>query len=287
MNGGLVRLREILNEITPSERKVAEFILQNPEQIIEWSVAELARESGGSQAAVIRLCKSAGFKGYQELKLKVAGDLQGAAASNGGYQELSRDSTIEEIIESVSNNNIQSIHDTLKIIDAANVQRAVDALHHAQRIFFYGIGASNLIAQDAQLKFTRIGKTCLSYSDVDLQLMSAVMLNKDDVVIGISYSGETTEIVDCILQANQLGATTISITRYGNSKLSQSANIPLYISSTETEIRSAATSSRITQLNMIDILYLGVASLDYDQSVTYLEKSRKVVERHRRGRSRG
>lgn len=284
MNGGLVRLREILNEITPSERKVAKYILQNAERFITWSVAELARESGGSQAAVIRLCKSAGFKSYQELKLKVAGDLQGGAASHGGYQELSRESTIEEIIERVSNNNIQSIHDTLKILDPANVQRAVEALYQAERIFCYGIGASNLIAQDAKQKFTRIGKTCLSYSDVDLQLMSTIMLGKGDVVIGISYSGETAAIVDCMMQAHELGATTTSITRYGHSKISQLADIPLYTSSTETEIRSAATSSRITQLNLIDILYLGVASRDYDKSVQYLESSRKVVARRRHRR---
>lgn len=283
INGGIVRLREILHDITPSERKVAEYILNNPKRIIEFSVAELAQESGGSQAAVIRLCKSAGFKGYQELKLKVAGDLQSGDSDKNGYQELSRESTIEEIIESVSNNNIQSIRDTLKIITPGNVEKAVDALHRAKRIFFYGIGASNLIAQDAQQKFTRINKTSLSFADVDLQLITSVMLGEGDVVIGISYSGETQAIIDCMMHARELGATTISITRYGNSQVSRLADIPLYITSTETEIRSGATSSRITQLNMIDILYLGVASRDYDQSVAYLDKSRKVIEKRWRG----
>ncbi|MBP1993152.1 MurR/RpiR family transcriptional regulator [Paenibacillus eucommiae] len=282
MNGGLVRLREILNAITPSERKVADFILQDPQRIVGMSVAQLSQESGGSQAAVIRLCKSAGFKGYQELMLKVLGDLQeerSGIGSGGGYQEFIRGDSIERIIENVSNNNIQSIRDTLKIMTPAHIEKAVDALLRAKRIYFYGIGASNLIAVDAQQKFIRINKTSFSFTDSDLQIITAVMLERDDVAVGISYSGETQEIVECMKRARELGATTISITRYGNSTVSQLADIPLYISSTETEIRSGATSSRITQLNMIDILYLGVASREYDKSVRYLEISRSAVKK--------
>ncbi|OXM83239.1 MurR/RpiR family transcriptional regulator [Paenibacillus rigui] len=281
MNGGLVRLREILNLITPSERKVAEFILQDPERIIGLSVAQLSQESGGSQAAVIRLCKSAGFKSYQELMLKVAGDLKDES-NETGYQEIKGEDSIERIIENASNNNIQSIRDTLKILSPANVQKAVEAILRAKRIYFYGIGASNLIATDAQHKFMRINKTSFSFADSDLQLVSSVMLTKDDAVIGISYSGETPTIVECMKRARESGAATISITRYGSNAVSQLADIPLFISSTETEIRSGATSSRITQLNVIDILYLGVASREYDQSVNYLEKSRSAVRKARR-----
>lgn len=282
MNGGLVRLREIISTITPSERKVADFIISDPQRIIGMSVAQLALESGGSQAAVIRLCKSAGFKGYQELMLKVIGDLQEEGGGSGGYHEFGRGDTIEQIIESVSNNNIQSIRDTLKVMTAAHVERAVDALQRAKRIYFYGIGASNLIAVDAQLKFMRINKTCFSFMDPDLQLISSTMLEKDDAVVGISYTGETQTIVDCLKRAKEAGSTVISLTRYGGTRVSQLADIPLYTTSTETEIRSGATSSRITQLNLIDILYLGVASRDYDQSVRYLEKSRSAVKKQKR-----
>jgi len=281
MDGGLVRLREILSDITPSERKVAEFILSSPKEMIGMSVAQLAQQSGGSQAAVIRLCKSMGLKGYQELMLKVAGDLQKDAGS-AGYQEIRKDDTMEQIIQSVSNNNIQSIRDTIKVLDSVMVKQAVDALHRAKRIFFFGIGASNLIALDAQLKFMRINKTCLSFTDPDLQLISSVMLTKDDVAVCISYSGETAAIIECIVRAQELGATTVSITKYGNNSVSSHADIPLYITSTENEIRSGATSSRITQLNVIDILYLGVASLEYEQSVDNLEKSRSIIKKMKR-----
>ncbi|MCY9512820.1 MurR/RpiR family transcriptional regulator [Paenibacillus apiarius] len=276
MNGGLVRLREILDDITPSERKVAEFILQHPADMIGLSIAELARQSGGSQAAVIRLCKSMGFKGYQELMLKVAGDLQEGKEPQG-YQEIRPHDSVETIIQNVSNNNIQSIRDTVKILDAPMVALAVEAMHKADRLYFFGLGASNLIAQDAQHKFLRINKTSFSFTDPHLQLTSSVMLTSRDAAIGISYSGETEYAIASLKAAREAGATTISITKYGHSTLSGIADIPLFISSTENEIRSGAMASRITQLNIIDILYLGVASRNYDNSVTYLEKSRAII----------
>ncbi|WP_411345001.1 MurR/RpiR family transcriptional regulator [Paenibacillus sp. WLX1005] len=282
MNGGLVRLREIIHTITPSERKVASFILEQPQRLVGMSVAQLAEQSGGSQAAVIRLCKSAGFKGYQELMLKVAGDLQEQSQSQSGYQEINPDDSIERIIENVSANNIQSIRDTVKILNPASIEQAVQALLDAKRIFFFGIGASNLIATDAQHKFLRINKTCFAFADADLQLISSVMLTPDDTVVGISYSGKTPVTVECMKIAREAGARTISITRYGNTPVGSLADIPLHISSTENEIRSGATSSRITQLNVIDILYLAVASRDYEQSVTYLEKSRNIVRKSKR-----
>ncbi|TCZ77411.1 MurR/RpiR family transcriptional regulator [Paenibacillus albiflavus] len=281
MSGGLVRLREILDELTLSERKVAEYILNHPDEMIGMSVAQLAQQSGGSQAAVIRLCKSLGLKGYQELMIKVAVDLQKDVGSDS-YQEFHPNDTIEQIIQSVSNNNIQSIRDTAKIIDPIRIQKAVNAIIQAKRIYFYGQGASNLIAIDAQHKFLRINKTCFAFADADLQVTSSVMLTPEDVAITVSYSGETPYMIECIKRANTSGATTISLTKYGNTTISQLADIPLYSTSTENEIRSGATSSRITQLNIIDILYLGVASKQYSASLEYLEKSRDIIKKMKR-----
>ncbi|WP_046216350.1 MurR/RpiR family transcriptional regulator [Paenibacillus wulumuqiensis] len=278
MNGGLVRLREIIGTITPSERKVASFILEHPRQLVGLSVAQLAEQSGGSQAAVIRLCKSAGFKGYQELMLKVAGDLRDESPI-GGYQEIHPADSIQQIIEQVSLNTIQSIRDTVKVLNPLHVEQAIEALNRAQRLFFFGTGASHLVASDAQHKFLRINKPGFAFSDTDRQLIASSMLTPEDTVIGISYSGQTTVTTECMKIARDAGATTISITRYGSNAVSNLAMIPLYISALEDEIRSGATSSRITQLNVIDILYLGVASRSYHRSLDYLEQSRHAVQR--------
>ncbi|MCM3784596.1 MurR/RpiR family transcriptional regulator [Neobacillus mesonae] len=278
MNGGLVRLKEFYETLNPSERKIAAYILQQPSEIIELSVAELAAKSGASQAAIIRLCKTIGFKGYQDLKLKVAGDLQ-EADEQAGYQEIRPNDSVSAMIRSVSNNNIQSIRDTLKIMDEAMVERAVSLMDQARRIYFFGVGASNLIAMDAQQKFLRINKMSFSFADPHQQLTSAVTMTEEDVAVCISYSGETAEVLRAAEIVRERGAEVISMTKYGHSKLSKLATVPLYTSSTENEIRSGAMGSRITQLNLIDILYLCVASKNYEQSVKYLEESRQALKR--------
>ncbi|GAA3409021.1 MurR/RpiR family transcriptional regulator [Paenibacillus hodogayensis] len=278
MNGGLVRIREMVQHVTPSERIIAEYILAHPEEMAHMSVADLAERSGGSQAAIIRLCKSLGLKSYMELKMKVVGDLQTAVPESDEYREFSPNDPIEAIVQNVSHNNMQSIRDTMKILDIGHLQRAVEALGKASRIFFYGTGASNLIAQDAQQKFLRINKPSFTFTDPTVQLTAAVTAREDDVAVGISYSGETKPVIQSLLYANEAGATTISITKYGNTTLSEVAGIPLYIAATENEIRSGAMASRITQLNLIDILYLSVASSNYGEAVEYLQRSRKVLK---------
>ncbi|AIQ12012.1 MurR/RpiR family transcriptional regulator [Paenibacillus durus] len=277
MNGGLVRLREMLETLNPSEGKIASYILQHPDEIIHLSVAELAQKSGSSQAAIVRLCKSIGFKGYQELKIKVAGDLQTRDPVVAGYQEIRPNDTVTAIMQNVSNNNIQSIRDTLTILDPSMVELAVEALDRAKRIYFFGVGASNLIAMDAQQKFLRINKTSFSFADPHVQLTSAITADADDTAVCISYSGETKEVIRAAALFKEQGGTVISIAKYGNSTLSRRADIPLCTSSTENEIRSGAMASRITQLNLIDILYLAVASRNYEKSVVYLEKSRQSI----------
>jgi DNA-binding MurR/RpiR family transcriptional regulator len=280
VNGGLVRLKELFHSLTPSEKKVAEYILSHPDHMIELSIAQLAESSGASQAAIVRLCKSMGLKGYQDLKIKVAGDLQlqQHTPAGNGYQEIRPGESVQNIIQYVSSNNVQSILDTVKILDPVKVTQAVEALVKAKRIFFYGMGASNLIALDAQQKFLRINRNAFAFADPHVQLTSTVTLSADDVAVGISYSGETRQIISALKSAKNHGAATISISKYGHNALSSYADYPLFISSTEHEIRSGAMASRISQFTVIDMLYLGVASQGYEESVQYLEESRKLIQ---------
>ena len=133
MKGGLVRLRALLDDLTPSERKIGAYILEHPQETVQSSVAQLSERSGGSPAAIIRLCKSLGVNGFQELKLKIAGDLQ----TNEQYQytEIRPKDSVESIIQHVSTNNIQSIKDTVHILDSKLVDQAVNMLDKANRIF--------------------------------------------------------------------------------------------------------------------------------------------------------
>ncbi|GAK03767.1 sialic acid utilization regulator, RpiR family [Geomicrobium sp. JCM 19037] len=279
-NGGLVRIREAMPSIKRAERNAARYILEHPEKVITMSVKQLADASGSSQAAIIRMCKGIGLEGFQELKVRIAGDLQMRDQSNTiTYQEIRADDGAEVLMRNISENNIFSIKETLHILDEQAISKAIQALHRAERIEFYGAAASQLIAQDAQQKFIRINKPCTAYQDMHMQITSSVTLTSEDVAFAISYSGETRHILHAIQNAKKRGATTIALTRYGSNSLSDLVDIPLYTSSSEAEIRSSASSSRIAQLNVIDILFTGVAAINYDESVDYLNETREALRK--------
>ncbi|GGH76304.1 DNA-binding MurR/RpiR family transcriptional regulator [Pullulanibacillus pueri] len=279
LSGGLSRLKEVNQSLNPSEQKAAKYIIKYPEKMVEMTVSDLAEASGSSQSAIIRLCKSLGLKGYQDLKLRVAGDLQDDRSHGDEYKEIRPESGLKTIMTSVSNNNIYSINETLKLLDIDQLQKVIDLVKQAQRIDFYGTGASQLVAQDAQHKFMRINKVCTAYADTHLQLTSAVTLTENDVAFAISNSGETRQIIESIKAAKEAGAKTIGMTRYGNSTLGSLVDIHIQTLSAESDIRSAATSSRIVQLNILDILYVAIASQNYDESIHYLNRSREAIKK--------
>ncbi|MCM3145680.1 MurR/RpiR family transcriptional regulator [Brevibacillus sp. MER 51] len=281
LNGGLVSLQAILDQLKPSERKVADYILAHPEDVVKLSVQKLAEYSGVSEATIIRLARSLNMKGYQELKLRVAGDLTKQTAI-GSYQEIMMEGSVESIMQAVSWNNIQSIQDTLSVLSNEEVKKAVDVLSVARKIDVYGVGASAVIADDIRQKFSRINLWCEAYSDFHAQLTSAVTLTEKDAVIGISYSGQTEDIIQSLTEAKQQGATIITLTKLGPSPVAELANIRLFTSSVEKSIRSGAMASRIAQLNVIDILFITMISRMQEQVIPLLEKSRLAVSRTKR-----
>ena len=278
MHGCLLKVREIYSYLTPSEQKVAGYILNYPEQSVGLSIVELADLSGASKAAIIRFCKTLGFDGYREFALKIATDIAVSMENeqDDGYTDIQVGDDLETLIRNVSHNNKKSIDDTLEVLDAEEMRRAIEVLHVAGRIDFYGVGASGIIAQDAQQKFMRINRYANAYTDTHLQATAATLLSPGDAAVFISYSGETRDIIDTHSLAKKAGATTIAITRYGNSTLSGKADIRLHISSPETSMRSAASSSRIAQLNIIDILFTGIATLDYPKIKKYLDRTGNI-----------
>lgn len=282
MDGGLIRLKEVLTELKPSERRVADYILARPEQVVQLSVHKLAELSGVSEATVIiRLTRSLSMSGYQELKLRIAGDLPKKTVSDG-YQEIRLGGTVESIITAVSNNNQQSIHDTVSLLSVEEVTRAAEVMSTARKIDVYGVGASAVIAYDLKQKLSRINWWCEAHSDFHAQLTSAVTLTEGDVAFGISYSGQTEDIIQSLTEAKRQGATLISLTKFGKSPVSDAADIRLFTSYVEQNIRSGAMASRIAQLNVIDVLFVTIVSQLHEEIIPRLEKTRLAVSRTKR-----
>ncbi|SDM89153.1 MurR/RpiR family transcriptional regulator [Bacillus sp. OK048] len=274
--GGLKMLQNMLEQLPASERKIAQFILENPRSILNSTVSDIGAQAKTSGAAVIRLCKSLGLNGFQDLKVRIAGDL--VKPVEQGYRDIEPGESYFSIVQKTTSNSIQSIRDSEEIINYEELERAVQSLLPAQNVHFFGIGASNIIAKDAQQKFLRIQKNATAFTDTHLVATIIANANKDDVVFGVSHSGETAEVINVMSLAKERGVKTISLTKYGQSSVSSLADIKLFTSySGEAAFRSAATSSRLAQLYMMDILFLSMATVQYEHTIQAIDQTREAI----------
>ncbi|MFL0251853.1 MurR/RpiR family transcriptional regulator [Clostridium neuense] len=274
MYGSLIRIKEIINDLNPSEKKIAEYILKTPKEISDLSIKDLADKSGSSQSAVVRLCKILGYKGYKEFRITIAKDTAKANKDENMYNDINPQDDIDTIIKNISYNNKKSIDNTVEVLSKEALEKAVKVISKADKVDFYGVGASYLIALDAFQKFTRINKNVRATSDTHLQIEFASNLKKGDVAVAISYSGETKDTFESIEVAKNAGATTISITKFGSNSISNLCDINLFVLSPEITFRSGAMSSRIAQLNVVDILFTSVAGRMFGDVKKFLENTR-------------
>ncbi|WP_339146943.1 MULTISPECIES: MurR/RpiR family transcriptional regulator [unclassified Sutcliffiella] len=285
-SGALLIIKEMIDALPPSERKIAEFILEFPEETTSLTASQLGERSKTSSAAVIRLCKSLGLKGFQQLKIKIAGDLHKKDQVDG-YRDIKPGEPQSEVIMKMTNNSIQTLKETIDVIDKNELKKAVKAITNGENIHFFGVGASNIIAQDAQLKFIRINKHASAFTDFHMAIMHVANLKENDVVFGISFSGNTYEVEKVLELANKKGVTTISLTKLGSSNVASLAKIALKTStSREATFRSGATSSRLAQLHVIDILFTCVANELYSDAIQHIDETREAIRSIRNTKER-
>jgi DNA-binding MurR/RpiR family transcriptional regulator len=280
----LIKIRDMKDSLTPVERMVAEYILANLEEIPHLSIKSLAQLSKTSDASVLRFCKTMGYSGYRSFIVSISASLGSMdEEQKDQYNDIQPGDDLSIIIANISRNNMKSIEDTLSVINRNEIARAVKVLRTCNRIVFFGIGASGLVCQDAEQKFSRINKVCHTYTDGHSQLTAATLLGKGDVAFFVSNSGDTVEILDALDIARKSGAQIIALTKYNKSELADKSNIVLSISTPEVTIRSGAMGSRIAMLTVIDILFAGVASAEYQNVKKYLTKTHNILaSKHRK-----
>lgn len=275
----LTKINQGMNSFTPSEKKIAKYILENPQEAMKLSVAEMAKKSKTSEASVIRFCKTLGLAGYQDLKLGISMSIVKKSKGKRIIHEIINvDDTPSIIMEKMALGSIQAIEETKQILNLDNLEKAIKAIDNAERVYFFGAGASSIVALDAQYKFTRINIPSFMYFDNHIELTSVVHLTDKDVAVGISHSGRAKETIDILNIAKERNATTIAITQYGKNPIEEAANIVLHTANVENNFRSGAMASRIAQLYVIDSLFIGVACKRYDDVNRYLEITREALE---------
>ncbi len=274
-------LEQALDKLSPQERRLANYILQQPSSISRMGITQLATQCGISPATVTRFCKTFHFEGFPDFKMKLAAELAQQAIP-GSYQDIIAGNPLSEIVKAIESNHVSSINDTTRLLSLPRLEQAIGYLIRARRIDLYGIATSSIVAQDFYQKLIRIGKNCTAFADSHMQITSASTLSSEDVAIAISYSGETKETIDALACAKENGATTLSLTQYSSNPLADIADIALFSSSLEKGIRRGDMASRIAQLHIIDILFTGMISAQFNDSVKKLELSYKNVRRYRK-----
>lgn len=274
MSNALLRLRERSASFSSTEKEVARMILEQPQLVVDMSIHELAKHTFSSASTIVRMCTHTGYSGYKEFRKALTYDLALAEQTRQiERKEIQRSDSLEDIIDKITYLNIRSLEETRELLDVEELKKCVELVKNARVIYLFGLGASLCAAKDAYLKFLRLNKLCIINEDWHSQLLMARNAGKEDVGLVLSYSGATEEIIECMKALRENGTPIIAITRCVQSQVSELADERLYTAANESLFRSGAMSSRMSQLNIVDILYTALANDSYEASLEQLSRT--------------
>jgi DNA-binding MurR/RpiR family transcriptional regulator len=280
-------LRSFLPSLPPAERRVAEGILAEPGDIVFLSIGDLAVRASTSEATVVRLCQRAGYAGYPELRLALATHVGRRSATRPASRitgtDIAADDPLADIVAKVGIADGAAISETVDQLDLASLAKVTDAVIAARRTEVYGIGASGLVALDLEAKLRRIGRSAAAAVDGHSALTSAAVLTGEDLVFGISHSGETLDVIDPLVEARSRGATAVAITNDAASTLARTADLVLTTAAHESLFRAGAMASRMAQLTVVDCIYLAVAQREFAETVLALDRTSWALRSRRSG----
>jgi RpiR family carbohydrate utilization transcriptional regulator len=256
----LERIKASLPSLAPAEQRVGKLCLADPRAFAKLPVSELADRAHVSKPTVVRFCRSVGYDGLSDFKLKLAGTVNEGVPFI--HRSVDADDKTGDVMVKVIDNTVAAFLKYRNEASSVAIEKAVDAIVNAyeagRHIQFFGVGNSGIVAQDAQHKFFRLGINTTAYSDGHMQVMSASILRPGDCVVVISNSGRTRDLMDACDIARKNGATTITITASG-SPLASAGNIHLSADHPEGFDKYSPMVSRLLHLMMIDILATCVA----------------------------
>jgi len=258
--------------------------MADPAAAARRTITELATQAGTSEATVIRFCRSVGMEGYPQLRIRLAAEAARRAEPPdsrvvGG--DIPPGADMGQIIATIAFNDSRAVEETAEQLDAAICETVVDLLAKAERVEIFGVSASGFVAADFQQKLHRIGRTAFYWPDIHAALTSAALLGKGDVAFGISHTGNTSDTIEVLKQARARGATTIALTNFPRSAITEVADHVLTTAARETTYRSGATASRLAQLTVVDCLFVGVAGRNRTRTNRALEATADAVRERR------
>ena len=277
------RIRRRLAHLHPALKRIAVYVLDNPDRVKLQKIQDLAAQCQVSVATVTRFVKQIDLRSFQELKTAIAERISNAANQHKGeerfvYDDVKEHDSIESIIDKVTHKNIDTLNTTKELLSHADIEKAVVAIEGAELIVIYCSGSSVVAGYNAKSRFYRVGKNCILYSDATEQNISAPLLDRRCVVIGITSSGRTKAVVNAVRMARQAGAITICITDSPTSPILAHSDICFITSSMYSNFMQDTMTSRMPHILIIDILYACFAVKHYQKSLKSIEKSMAAAD---------
>lgn len=262
----LARLRSMNNQFTKTERKVADYILENPREILFMSITELSDACEVGETSVFRFCRTVGLGGYQEFKMQLSLSMQ----SQGGEEScptgaIALEDDLETLVQKVLQTDQKAITETAALLDLSALDRAVDYLSKARRVVFFGVGASLTAAMKTTHRFLRIEPKVNCVNDAHTQIMLAATMTPEDVAVVFSYSGSTKDTNAVAKLARETGAKVIAITRFQKSPLTEFTDVTLLCGANENPLQGGSASADISQSFLVDLLYTEYYRRNYER----------------------
>lgn len=266
------------NQFTKTEKKIADFVLNNTNKVLFMSITELSEACGVADASVHRFCRTMGVKGYQEFKMKLS---LGAAPDDEILQEKelseSENESQEHMLDKILQSHINALKETRMLMRMDEVIKTVKMMENAANIYFFGIGDSLLTAREARNKFLRICRKVYCIDDPHMQAMAASMAGPEDIVFIISYSGATKDNIYVAQIAKEAGAKVVGITRFLKSPLTAYTDALLVCGSNEGPLDGGSMGAKLSQLYIIDVLFQEYYRRNKEISTENNKKTSKAV----------
>lgn len=273
-----LQIKTLYKDLSLKEQAIADYILENPSKVSHSSISDLSNELGIADSTFFQFTKKLGYNGFKDFKMAMLMQENDFSAISI-HENIQKSDNELTMAQKVFDSNMTTLTDTKNLLKEEDLKLAAAMINQSKRLFFFGVGGSEIVATDAYHKFLRSPITVFHSSDYHIQLMEASLLTPDDCGIFISHTGKSRETIELAQVAKNNGAKIIVITSHAASPLAKLGDVVFISISEETEFRSEALASRIAQLSIIDSLYVILMFINRDKAQQSIAKIRRSISK--------
>ncbi|NOW03754.1 MurR/RpiR family transcriptional regulator [Clostridium beijerinckii] len=271
-----LKIKSLYNGLSTKEQNIADYILENPISVAHNSISYLSDELNVADSTLFQFAKKLGYSGFKEFKMAILIE-ENNFSTTSIHEKIEIDDNELTMAQKVFDSNIKTLTNTKKILGLDDLKKAAEIISNSNLLYFFGVGGSGILAEDAYHKFLRSPAHVRHSTDYHIQLMEASLLTPQDCAICISHTGKSKETIRIAELVKEAGAKVIVITSHASSPLAKIGDVVFISISEEIEFHSEALSSRISQLSILDSLYVILMFMNKEKSKEALSKVRRTI----------